>query len=118
MFNNLLNQAFNMIPPQEFVFYKFSGKSINAMGVMQNTYSMGIMCKGSIQAVDQALYEQLGLDAQKEYRQVWSSQKMIGLDKQATPDRLYFEDAYWNVVRDTPWHAMDGWCNVLVVKDK
>lgn len=120
MFNNLLNQAFKLIPQQDFQFCKWNSKSVNEQGIMINTFDAPVSCKGSIQAVDQALYKELGLDFEKQYRLVYASVFIQGLDaskQQNTPDRLVFEGRNWKIIRNTPWHSADGWCGVLVVED-
>lgn len=118
MFNNLLNRAFTLIPQQEFTFCKFISKEVNEQGLFVNTYAEPKKCKGSIQAVDQSLYEKLGLDFEKAYRLVYASIFMEGVNTQNTPDKLIFEGKTWKVVRETPWYSVDGWCGIMVVEDK
>lgn len=120
MFGNLLNRAFQLIPQQEFQFAKWLSKTVNTQGIMVNTYAAPVPCRGSIQAVDQSLYEKLGLDFEKQYRLVYASIFMKGVDVatgQNTPDRLIFEGKNWKVIRNTPWYSADGWSGVLVVED-
>lgn len=120
MFNNLLSQAFKLIPQQDFQYCKWESKTVNEQGIMINSYASPVAYKGSIQAVDQALYEKLGLDFEKQYRMVYASVFMHGVDvssEQNTPDRLIFEGKNWKVIRNTPWYSADGWCGVLVVED-
>lgn len=120
MFNNLLNQAFKLIPQQDFQYCKWESKTVNEQGIMINSYATPVAYKGSIQAVEQALYEKLGLDWEKQYRMVYASVFMHGVDvssDQNTPDRLLFEGKRWKVIRNTPWYSADGWCGVLVVED-
>lgn len=120
MFGNLLQRALKLIPPQEFLFCKWQSKAINSQGIMTNNFAYPVLCKGSIQAVDQNQYKELGLDWEKQYRVVYSSISMKGIDiekGQLTPDRLMFEGRKWKVLRNTPWNNADGWCGVLVVED-
>jgi hypothetical protein len=120
MFNNLLRQAFKLIPQQDFQYCKWESKTVNEQGIMINSYASPVSYKGSIQAIDQALYEKLGLDFEKQYRMVYASVFMHGVDvssEQNTPDRLIFEGKNWKVIRNTPWYSADGWCGVLVVED-
>lgn len=120
MFDDLLEQALELIPSQPFEFCKWLSKTVNEQGIMVNNYAAPVPCEGSIQAVDQALYEKLGLDFEKQYRAVYASIFMKGTDiaeGQNTPDRLVFEGRNWKVIRNTPWYSADGWCGVLVVED-
>lgn len=117
IFGDLLAQAFHIIPTQEFEYCAFVGKTVNALGVFVNEYAAPVKYFGSIQALEQTQYEKLGLNFEREYRTVYASVQMKGLDKQPTPDILIFERRRWKVVRNTPWFAMDGWCGVVVTPD-
>lgn len=118
IFGNLLNRAFRLIPTQSFQYCAFAGKTINNMGVFVNSYAEPMEVNGSIQALEQSQYEQLGLDFEKNYRIVYAPIQMKGLDQQETPDKLIFDNQNWKVVRNTPWFNMDGWCGVVVTTDE
>ncbi|MBP3514294.1 MAG: hypothetical protein J6J74_07455 [Elusimicrobiaceae bacterium] len=114
---DLLSQAFNIIPTQEFEYCAFTGKTVNTLGVFVNEYAAPVKYFGSIQALEQTQYEKLGLNFEREYRTVYASVQMKGLDKQATPDILIFEGRRWKVIRNTPWFNIDGWCGAVVTPD-
>ena len=80
IFGNLLKRAFRLIPTQTFQYCAFTGKSVNAMGMFENSYSEPVEVNGSIQALEQSQYEQLGLDFEKNYRIVYAPIQMKGLE--------------------------------------
>lgn len=116
--NNLLEEAFDIIPTQPFEYCAFKGKTVNELGVFVNEYAAPVQCYGSIQALEQTQYEKLGLNFEREYRAVYASVPMKGLDKQETPDLLIFDGRRWKVLRNTPWAHIDGWNGVIVTPDE
>lgn len=116
-FGNLLEQAHVLIPFQPFLWHPWQSQSLDSALLRVNDYEAPIECRGSIQRVPQEMYERLGLDWENNYRLVYSSHDIKGLDGQQSPDVLTFEGKNWKVVRVTPWYGYDGWNEVLVVED-
>lgn len=111
----LLNTALRVIGSQKFKLRRFAGREISAEGLPLDTYAPAVECFGSIQPADQALYELLGLDFEKELRQVWTQEPLKALeDGQNAPDILIFEGKVWNIIKVTPWNFPNGWQNVTV----
>lgn len=116
-FGNLLEQAHSLIPFQPFIWRRWLSQTLDSAMLRVNSYSAPISCQGSIQRVSQEIYERLGLDWEKNYRLVYASYDIRGLDGQESPDLLSFEGKNWKVIRVTPWFGYDGWNEVLVVED-
>lgn len=117
-FGNILEQALSIIPKQSFTWYPFGGYTQDSAMQRVNSYQPGIACYGSIQSVEQAMYERLGLDFENNYRLIYSSHDLKGVDNQNAPDMVEFEGRRWKVVRNTPWYNYDGWNGVVVVEDR
>lgn len=117
MFNNLLNQALTLVPKQKFTYCKFAGTTVNELGTKQNTYDPGIEFAGSVQAIEQAMYEQLGLQWSKKYIQIYSSLNIKNSDnEQFAPDKIIWNGKDYLVTKVTNWYLQDGWTNIIAVE--
>lgn len=115
-FNNLLNAALRIIPKQRIVWRKFAGFDIDEQGLKINRYAQGVELTGSVQAVDRNIYDQLGLDQEKEYLAVYAPADIKGVSAQNAPDIIEFGGAAYKVVRNYPWYFYNGWAGVVVIK--
>lgn len=116
MFNNLLNQAFRVIPQQTFTYYKYKGNTISDEGNIVGDYEAGIDFKGSVQAVDNKMYQQFGLDFSKKYIQIFSSLNIQNVEGQEMPDKVKWNGKDYNVVNCSDWYIQDGWTNIIAVE--
>lgn len=118
MFNNLLNQALTLIPKQTFTYCKFAGTTVNDEGIKQDTYETGIEFQGSVQAIEQAMYEKLGLQWSKKYIQIYSSLDIRNTDnQQVSPDKIIWHGKEYIVTKVTNWYLQDGWTNIIAVEN-
>lgn len=118
MFNNLLNQALTLIPKQKFTFCKYQGQTVNELGIKQEVYAAGIEFEGSVQAIEQAMYEKLGLQWSKKYIQIYSSLDIRNTDNtQISPDKVIWNGKEYIVTKVTNWYLQDGWTNIIAVEN-
>ena len=115
---NLLEIALGVIPGETFQYEKFTGTVENDIGLNVPQFAAPVTVTGSIQGVELDIYPQLGLDFQKNYRLVYASVNMKGVEEQEVPDRLTFYGLTWSVVKTVPWMNYNGWNGVLLVEDK
>lgn len=115
---NLLEIALDIIPGDEFILHKFWRTAETETGLNIPVYEEGVKLTGSIQGVELDIYPQLGLDFEKNYRLVYASADMKGLEDQEVPDILEFYEKKWSVVKTVPWLKYNGWNGVLVVEYK
>lgn len=116
MFNNLLNQAFRVIPQQTFTYYKYQQNNVNDEGIIVPNYEAGITFNGSVQAVDSKMYQQFGLDVSKKYIQIFSSLNIQNVEGQEVPDKVSWNGKDYNVVNCSDWYKQDGWTNIIAVE--
>lgn len=113
--SNLLATALLVIGAPTVTYYRYAGRDRNAVGQQVSTYSQETR-KGSIQAVPRNLYEQLGLDFQKNY--VWfyavGSTQDVGRD--TAGDQFDFGGNKYEVLSLTNWTPIDGWNGALAVQ--
>lgn len=115
-FNNLLKAALRIIPKQTFIWRKFTGFSVDSQGLRINQYAEGVEVIGSVQAMDRDMYDQLGLDREKEYLVAYGPVDIKGVSGQNAPDLIEFGGNVYKVVRNYPWYFYDGWSGVVIVK--
>lgn len=113
---NLLNAALRIIPKQQIIWRKFAGFEVDEQGLKINRYAEGVELTGSVQAVDRNIYDQLGLDQEKEYLVVYAPADIKGVSGQNAPDIIEFGGAAYKVVRNYPWYFYNGWAGVVVIK--
>lgn len=115
---NLLEAALEILPKQSFKYLKYLGNQINELGVSRPIYADAIELTGSIQIPELSIYQDMGLDLEKNYRNIYVSADIRGNEKQPLPDRFIFSNSVWEVVKNSPWYEFNCWCGVLVVEIK
>ena len=118
MFGNLLEQALTLIPKQTFSYSKFVSFTVNEYGIKQNVYSAPVEYQGSVQAIEQAMYDQLGLDRSKKYIKIFSSLDIRNVDSsQKTPDKVFWNGKEYLVTKVESWYLQDGWTKITAVEN-
>lgn len=113
---NLLAMALQLIEPQPVEYFKFNKRDLNANREFVNTYDPGVIVEeGSVQAVDRRLYQQLGLDMQKDYVFWITTQDALPIERSRAPDRIHWDGRRYEVESVTRWQAQDGWNRALCV---
>lgn len=119
MFNNLLNQALTTIPSQEFVYYRRKDSTINELGIRQITYEEPQTLRGSVQSIEQRMYEELGLDRSRKYIKICVSANIRSVDnEQDSPDKIIWMNKIYLVIKCTTWFAQDGWVRIIAVEQE
>lgn len=114
--SNLLAQALGVIQPVPFVLVKDTGRTLNSVGIWVTEYDTDpVEIYGSIQAVQRSLYNQLGLDMQKNYITIYASADLMDVSRDRAGDRVHWDGKQWQVLSQMPWKAIDGWVSVLAV---
>ncbi len=71
---NILTTALSIIAKQSFSYYQFQSRTPNAIGQDVATYAEPITLTGSVQPVPRTLYQDYGLDFQRNYINVYAKQ--------------------------------------------
>jgi hypothetical protein len=112
---NLLNMALTVIAKQALTYYKFAGRSLNSVGQDITTYDPPITIYGSFQPVPRALYQQYGLDLQKEYYVYYTSNNTVDVQRDVSGDQIAFNGRRYQCESNTEWFRLDGWNGILCV---
>lgn len=111
----LLTLAQRIIPPQAVSYYAFTGDTKNAAGVLVPAYAALATIKGNVQAVARNMYEELGLDLQKNYVTVYTNQPLRDLKRGGGVDRIAYGGRLYEVESNTDWVSQDGWLGSVCV---
>lgn len=112
---NLLNMALTLIQRQAVTYYQCSGRTQNSVGQDVASYNRPVAITGSFQPVPRSLYEQYGLDLQKEYYIFYVSKDTIDVGRDVSGDQLAFNGARFQCESNNAWFPMDGWNGVICV---
>lgn len=114
--SNLLSRAFKLISRQEITYYSFLSRSANAIGLLNATYDDPVTLYGSVQPVARRLYEQYGLDLQKNYFTIFVEQNTIDVRRDVSGDYAIFDGMKLQCESITAWYSLDGWVQILSVQ--
>jgi hypothetical protein len=110
---NLLNLALSVIAKQSLVYYKFASRSQNVIGQDVTVYAPGATIVGSWQPVSRKLYEQYGLDFQKDYFVLYTSNNTLDITRDVSADQVAFNGQRYQCESNTEWFQLDGWNGIL-----
>lgn len=114
--SNILQAALQVIARSSFCYYAFESRTPNAVGQDVTTYAAPVTLQGSVQPVPRSLYQQYGLDFQRNYVNVYVSQTVLDVTRDVSGDQILFNGRTYQCVSVTPWSAIDGWSAVLCVQ--
>lgn len=116
--SNLLNKALKLIPPEQYQYLQFISQEPNEMGIMTANYKDPEMILGSVQSPENSLYQQMGLDLDKNYKIFYGAISIKGNEENPQPDRFIYDGKTYETVKNSDWFIYDGWCGVLAVELK
>jgi hypothetical protein len=128
--SNILKLALTVIGSQNVNWFQFASVTTGPTGLDVTTYSAPqTVTLGSVQPIDRARYEALGLDLQKSYVN-WFVPNVNALSVTRNPDGngdviewpvtkqgalISGVSRRYQLVGDTPWTQQDNWTRVLGV---
>ena len=110
---NLLNMAMTVVGKQPFNYIKFLSRETNSIGVDVANYAAPLATYGQVQPVPRDLYQQYGLDFQKNYLTVYVSKEILDIQRDVSGDKIQFAGKNFQCLSETDWFPMDGWTSVL-----
>lgn len=113
--SNILNLALGVIAAQPAVWYKATGRTQNAIGQWITTYAQPVVIRGSMQPMDKARYEQMGLDMDKDYWSFHTSHPIDGIDRDKAPDVIEYNGKAYQITKQADWDV-DGWRWLVLIE--
>lgn len=101
-----------------FQYYRYRETIVDDMGRDIPQYADPKPVTGSIQAVSNKMYEQLGLDLDKNYKIIYSPELIQSIAEKIQPDRIVYDNRTFEVVEDKDWYETNGYTRVLAVELK
>lgn len=101
-----------------FLFYKWINIKVDFMGRDVPEFAPPKSMTGSIQPVSNKMYEQLGLDLNKNYKIVYSPELIQSIAEEIQPDRIVYNNRTFEMVENKNWYETNGYTKVLMVELK
>lgn len=103
---------------QPFQFLKYKGTTIDPMGRDVPEFEEPATLTGSLQPVSNKMYEQLGLDLNKNYIVIYCPALMQSIAQTPQPDRIVFQNRTYELVENKDWYVSNGWTRAIAVELK
>ena len=114
--SNLVSIALRVIKPQVLQWQAFVSRTTNSAGDWVSTYATAVPIEGSFQAVNKALYQQLGLNIAKNYSILYTLADVQATHRDREGDLLTVAGRVWQAESDMDWRDADGWRKLLCVE--
>lgn len=112
---NLLNMALTVIAKQPISYYQFAGRTQNNIGQDVTIYNPVRKIYGSWQPIPRKLYEQLGLDWNKDYFMLYTSNNTLDVTRDISGDQVAFNGQRYQCESNNEWFGLDGWNGIICV---
>lgn len=114
--SNLLNMAMGLIAPQSVMLYRATGTTTRADGIKITSYGPGeVVTGGSVQAVNRARYNELGLDLKKQYVMWYAGTSATGTTRTSPGDQFVFAGVRYQLLDENDWLNIDGWQGLMAI---
>lgn len=114
--DNLFLDAIELIGTSTVQWYRATGRTTNAIGYDVTTYAAAVDIEGSIQAVDRTVYQQYGLDMQKNYVMFYTANDLTDIHRDVSGDNIALNGKRYQLTTEKDWFFMDGWTGVMCVE--
>lgn len=101
-----------------FQYYRYQETIVDDMGRDVPQYADPKPVIGSVQAVSNKIYEQLGLDLNKNYKIIYSPELIQSIAEKIQPDRIVYDNRTFEVVENKNWYETNGYTKILIVELK
>lgn len=114
--SNILAQALSVIGQTSFSYYKFLERVTDEYGIDVPLYAEPVTITGSLQPVPRNLYQNLGLDLNKNYITVYSTSPLFDVRRDTSGDNIVWAGLVFQALSANDWKAVDGWQSVLFIQ--
>ena len=112
---NLLSMAQRLVGPDPLQLRRYVGTAPDGAGIKLPVYDQPFDIQGNAQPVDRKVYQDLGLDLQKDYITVYTSATLRDLKRDKAPDQVLWAGQSWTVESNKDWKDQNGWAGSLCV---
>ncbi len=114
--SNLFRRAIRLIKPSQIQYLQAIGRTKNAARQWITEYAAAVTITASVQAVNRAKYQYMGLDFAKNYVKVFSNSNVVSLNRDAGVDRFIIAGVTYQVDDNNNWFLQDGWTSCLAIE--
>ena len=112
---NILNMATRVIAQQTFYYSQFMTRVTGPTGLDVAQYAPAVTVKGIVQPIPRTMYQNMGLDFQKNFYNFFMAQDIIDIARDVSGDQFVWNGETYQCISKTNWSAVDGWVQVLTV---
>jgi hypothetical protein len=113
---NILNQALSLIAAKTISWLPHTGETTGANLMVAPTYGAPVSIQASVQPVSQQLMELLGLDMNRSYVKIFTSNNVFGVQRDIASDQFQIGPDLFQGISKTAWYYIDNWVEILAVK--
>lgn len=115
--SNVLSIALSVMGHTSVLYYKFLANTVNSGGYDVATYLPAVtITSGSVQSVNRAKYNELGLDLEKRYIQWFvPGVDVIDIARGYSGDIIEVLGRRWQLTGGDDWYLIDGWKAIMAV---
>lgn len=114
--SNLLLMAMECLEWASVVYYAQTGRTLETNGIYATTYATGVpVDETSVQVIPRNLYDDNGLDYQKNYIYWFVPVDVMDLQRDNSGDRIGVTGRKYQLTSETDWFNIDGWTVAMCV---
>ena len=116
MIGNVLAMAQKIIPPVDILYYKFNTSTIDDYGAISPSFDTPITIKANVHPVPRSVYQEQGLDFNKQYISIFTQQQMFDLDRDNQSDKIEYLGEMYQLFNKSDWTYYNGWNSFKAVR--
>jgi hypothetical protein len=111
--SNLFRRAIKLIKPTTIQYYRWNGRTLNAVKQWISDYAPAVTIKASVQSVPRSVYKQFGLELQKQYIKFFAPVDFFDLARDTAGDKVVWNGRLYQINSQTDWFVQDGWASCI-----
>ena len=105
---------------KKFIYIEYSetDTTINDIGVEVPVVTLQQEYEGSIQPVSNKMYEQMGLELNKNYRVVYCPALLQSIAEKTVTGQILYADRTWDIIENQNWWDSNGFTKCIICENK
>lgn len=101
-----------------YIEYSDTDTTINEIGVEVPVITRRQTYEGSIQPVSNKMYEQMGLELNKNYRVVYCPALLQSIAEKTVAGRILYDNRTWDIIENQNWWDSNGFTKCIICENK
>lgn len=111
--SNTFALAMSVQGKQTINYYAAIGRTVNSIGLFEGAFAPPVPLKCAVQPIQRSLYEQLGLDLQKNYVTLYIKRNTMDIERGTQGDQFSYAGRRFQLESELDWFRQDGWVGTL-----